>query len=61
MLSKNKQDEIIVKIRKVLNDADIGIIVMRPKDGSLVLYLNDMQSAIRDAAKLGNDNFIGGN
>lgn len=61
MILKYIQNEIIKKITKILEGYDLGIIVMRPKDDSLVLYINDRQSAVKDAAKLNNKNFQGGN
>ena len=61
MIPKDEQDEIIKTIASALKDHDLGIIVMRPKDSSLVIYINDPQSAIRDASKLNNKNLQGGN
>jgi len=61
MIYKNIQNEIIKKITNALKSYDLGIIIMRPKDNSLVLYINDRQSAIRDAHRFNDTNFQGGN
>lgn len=61
MIPKEQQDKIVKKVIESLTEWDLGVIVMRPKDGSLVFLLNDSQSAVEDARRLNNQNFQGGN
>lgn len=51
MISKEEQDTIVKKITAALSDHDLGIIILRPSDGALVLYINDPKSAVNDAYK----------
>ena len=61
MIPKDEQDIIVKKVIGALKEYRLGVIVLRPNDGSLVIYINDDQSAIKDLGKLNDENFQGGN
>ncbi len=63
MLSKEKQDEIIKAITGSLQGEDLGVVVTRTGDGSLVLYINDRKTVIENAHRFSNldGEFKGGN
>lgn len=52
MIPKEQQDIIIKQITTAIKDNDLGVIIMRPDDGSLVIYINDPQSAINNIHRL---------
>lgn len=61
MIPKNKQDDIIKAITTVLQGETVGMVILRAGDGSLVPYIDDKESVIRNAHKLQDGTFKGGN
>lgn len=53
MLNKKEQDEILTIIKDALRTKDLGIIALRTDvDEALVLYINDRETAIKNAPNI---------
>ncbi len=61
MIAKELQDKIIKHLTEFLKDKDVGLLIVRAGDGALVVYVNDKQSAVRDAMRFQNKEGQGGN
>jgi len=54
MIPKELQNQIIEHLTKKFANQDLGMLIFRAGDGSLVIYFNDTETTIRDSIKITN-------